>query len=594
MASNGQQDPRNPPSPPQSIPLQDLARPPDSRDGGQRAQGHTRGRTLLGGSTRPSSAANYGVRYERLDNNSPSPTERTSLPALRVPPRSDPMMDDEVHSPVDPAAFQAAMGFAGLSMAGSNLLSPPDHSRQMSYDTDIAEVSPYAQPYQETNDSYFQHMDSDSVPLTDPSYLQPIAGAQTPSASQSHGRDSFQSVRFSVTPDPKPRTSRLGDDLPSNLEAGYGRRRGQSFGQSLSPNDPRRSRSPSMSESPLTRAGSIMRAMSQRVVNLGNEPEPPEIMFRRQTTEEPRPDVVPPPHFTGQDTSYHPERMSNPPEKQPPPMFHEPLPMPTQEPWPVNNPFRGKSVGIFSPTNRIRMKLCDILVHPITEIGILVLIIVQTVLLAVESSQDPWHNPRPHVWGENKIDYAILGLFVVFTFELVARIIVSGFFFNAPEYSTVDRREGIRGAVVQKYHMVFGPQRQASVRKPREPDTSALANSFARSFTVMQKANSELPTSIEDFQRTQLARRAFLRHSLNRIDFVAVVSFWIAFVLGITGEESKRHLYIFRMLSCLRILRLLYITSGTMVSFATQQTVSRLTCIPDHPQESKEGRSTSC
>src|SRR5437879_12984243 len=62
-----------------------------------------------------------------------------------------------------------------------------------------------------------------------------------------------------------------------------------------------------------------------------------------------------------------------------------------------------------------------------------------------------------------------------------------------------------------------------------------------------------------------MARRAFLRHSFNRLYFVAVVSYWISLWLCITGVEAERHLYVFRMMSCLRILRLLGITSGTSV-----------------------------
>lgn len=60
---------------------------------------------------------------------------------------------------------------------------------------------------------------------------------------------------------------------------------------------------------------------------------------------------------------------------------------------------------------------------------------------------------------------------------------------------------------------------------------------------------------------------AYLRHSWNRVDFVAVVSFWIMFTLSITGQESKpnAHIYIFRALSVLRLSRLLAITSGTTV-----------------------------
>ena len=60
-------------------------------------------------------------------------------------------------------------------------------------------------------------------------------------------------------------------------------------------------------------------------------------------------------------------------------------------------------------------------------------------------------------------------------------------------------------------------------------------------------------------------QKAFLRHSWNRVDFVAVASYWIMFSLAITGIESDKHVYIFRALSTLRAARLLTITAGTTV-----------------------------
>src|SRR6202034_3860618 len=97
-------------------------------------------------------------------------------------------------------------------------------------------------PFSDSNDTYFQHIDSDRIPLTDPNYLQPMSGAQNDSPSgQPHDRSSFQSVRFS-TPDTKPRGSRLGDNLPG-VEAQYGNwhSRGNSYGDNLSPVDRRKS-----------------------------------------------------------------------------------------------------------------------------------------------------------------------------------------------------------------------------------------------------------------------------------------------------------------------------------------------------------------
>ncbi|MBW0462341.1 hypothetical protein O181_002056 [Austropuccinia psidii MF-1] len=65
-------------------------------------------------------------------------------------------------------------------------------------------------------------------------------------------------------------------------------------------------------------------------------------------------------------------------------------------------------------------------------------------------------------------------------------------------------------------------------------------------------------------QQNQLINQiAYLRQSWNRIDFVAVISFWISFILSINGTEAASQVYVFRALSVLRLMRLLTITSGT-------------------------------
>lgn len=89
--------------------------------------------------------------------------------------------------------------------------------------------------------------------------------------------------------------------------------------------------------------------------------------------------------------------------------------------------------------------------------------------------------------------------------------------------------------------------------------------SLLRSITSNLQFVDNAPANVQAQARLRMARRAFLRHSFNRLDFVAVVSYWISLSLTITGVEAERHLYIFRMMSCLRILRLLGITSGTSV-----------------------------
>jgi voltage-dependent calcium channel len=262
-------------------------------------------------------------------------------------------------------------------------------------------------------------------------------------------------------------------------------------------------------------------------------------------------------------TSYPSQVFQIPGEKSGEPEFYFPDPprQPMLQPA-MQNPFRGNSLGIFSPSNPIRRWLCDLLVNPWTEPFILILIVLQAVLLAVEAAPNVFISGRPESWGGTPIDWAMFGLFIVFTLEIIARIIVSGFILNAAEYSTIDRSRGIRAAVADQYRAIFQPQRQKSVKGTRPVNLGP--SPFARSFTIVQ--GQALPQTVEEQQRFQLARRAFLRHGFNRLDFIAVASFWISFVLSITGLESRLHLYVFRMLSCLRILRLLSLTNGTAVS----------------------------
>jgi len=197
---------------------------------------------------------------------------------------------------------------------------------------------------------------------------------------------------------------------------------------------------------------------------------------------------------------------------------------------------------------------------------ILVIIIIQTILLIVESSKSVFNRPLAVRWGSSPIDYIFFVIFIIYTLEIIAKILVSGFIFNPPEYSTLNRSLGIRKAIAEKGRNLITPHRQVTVKKvsflPQEPQGSIL-----RSFTGMNALDPGAGNYDDPLhkRRVRLAHRAFLRHSFNRLDFVAVVAFWVSFLLSLMGVESTHQLYIFRMLSCLRILRLLALTNGTSV-----------------------------
>ncbi|CAJ0546434.1 Ff.00g099070.m01.CDS01 [Fusarium sp. VM40] len=452
-------------------------------------------------------------------------------------------------SPIDPIALQAALP-PGMDYHET---SPPLPS------TPVRTYDPPA-PYVEDAPST-DYAESDRVPLT--SGAEPISGSLSASNLDDRNRDSFQTVSSVENSPSRGRNTRsLGEDL----RASYGSTRNRNFGASLTPNEYRRSRSPSTSGA-LSRAGSIVRAMSQRVVNISGETEIIDHRASRHRSRSPsrhdqdrNRDTV---TSMFADTSYQPQLVRSSSEKSAEPRFNVTEAEPDLHRPPLPNPLKGKSLGIFSPNNPLRLRLCDLLVNPYTEPFLLLLIVLQAVLLAVESAPNVFEKGRPERWGKNPIDWAMLALFIIFTLEIISRIIVSGFVLNAAEYSTIDRKKGVRAAIADQYRSIFQPERMKSVKKTSQyrPEPSAIS----RSFTTFMQGQQALPQTLEEHQRFQLARRAFLRHSFNRFDFVAVVSYWITFCLSISGLETEHDLYAFRMLSCLRILRLLALTNGTAI-----------------------------
>ena len=502
--------------------------------------------------------------------------------------------DDEVpFSPVsDRGAFQSAIGFAGLSYNvepnSSDSDDADDYGRVPSRPLPRSRATRDSLPPLQTNTSTSElesieledrpsflspaDGDDDTLPLTDGSSLRPVNGtANSGPAGQRHDRRkrpsrlSGLSVRFSPGhgKSRSPSDSRLGDDLP-NLEAGS-HESSPDFGRNSSSRKLSVSR-PASAASPLSRTGTILQQMSQRVVNLSNESEVVERSMRHRTSathsraiEGPRT----PTSEYGQAVMDGPTAPRSPASEKIPVTEVEPEKL-DQAPVIERNPLRGKSLGIFGPESKLRQRLLNFLVHPFVEPFILVLIVIQTVILAVDAAPSVYTDPRPEYWGNQWTDWSILAIFIIYTIEIVIKIIVSGFMFNAIEYSTIDRSLGVQQALYKKANSMFSINRRPSQRglrgdrlEPEEP------SSILRSFTI---PNSEdVPGSSKQAQKKRLAYRAFLRHSFNRLDFVAVVSFWISLVLCFTGIESKYRLYVFQMMSSLRVLRLLGITSGTSV-----------------------------
>lgn len=114
---------------------------------------------------------------------------------------------------------------------------------------------------------------------------------------------------------------------------------------------------------------------------------------------------------------------------------------------------------------------------------------------------------------------------------------------------------------------------RASRRKPATPRvTAAWRTQTSGSATIPPPKRKTTVIPEAPFQRAvakqqdmSASGRPYLRHSWHRIDMIAVIAFWVTFLLALTGHEAtdEYHIYIFRALGVLRAGRLLVITSGT-------------------------------
>ncbi|KAF8632710.1 hypothetical protein AX15_001734 [Amanita polypyramis BW_CC] len=292
-----------------------------------------------------------------------------------------------------------------------------------------------------------------------------------------------------------------------------------------------------------------------------------------------------------------------------------------------STPLRGRTLGFFGPESKVRLSLYQFLVHRWTEPFILVLIIINAVILTIQSAHSltlPSNGATIrsrgyfHTWE----DFALFAIFIVYTLEAFARICVSGFLFDpeilissifSPSFyqhseaapasvsTSLSRQPSFsRGASITKtlhkiQYILLRPFTLAPAAKRHYPQQSVSISGNGSMSTTAEKPNGagreahdafrdpshptylssnmksdsdslSLPfrlnvDHIDDKTRRNLP---YLRHSWGRIDFVAVLSFWIAFALALDGlERGSHHIGVFRAMSVIRCARLLAITYGT-------------------------------
>ncbi|KAI5776754.1 Ion transport protein-domain-containing protein [Geopyxis carbonaria] len=553
------------------IPLQDLSTSIDASGGHTRAnlgENIGRQRSLLQGGSfgaeigRRISAARPRNHYDRLGEhpNEARITSPSEVPDLQMPVYEDGYQDIPSASAFR-QGFEEALGRETDGKGGSwlpprNLADPVSGWGAGSSDRIEENDSTGGQFHDDFGN------EEDTAHLADPVNQQSQSGFH-PKVSHAHNkRLSTHSVRFAPG-------SSLGDDLQSAEEGVSRSMSSKRRSRSLSDAKGTPSRSGSLSKvrslspgaSPVRRVSVAVQNMSQRVVNLSNDPEAIEQTIRRRGSNKSNDAACKRASLPNIEIHIEPEN-EDAEEKPSTPLR---VSRRDQRPWhEQSNPLKGNTLRIFSPNNKLRLLLCDVLIHPATEPLILLLILVQTILLTIDSAPSVYDDPRAKSWGTSSIDYALLVLFSIYSIEIFARCVVSGFVLNPRRHDDPNARGGLRRRLAEKGQRLLSPRRNLPDRTP-SPTRMDTLPSLLRSITTLNLEGGPAPATVQSEARFRLARRAFLRHSFNRLDFLAVCSYWISLGLCITGLEAERHLYIFRMMSCLRILRLLGITSGTSV-----------------------------
>ncbi|ORZ05510.1 Ion transport protein-domain-containing protein [Lobosporangium transversale] len=273
-------------------------------------------------------------------------------------------------------------------------------------------------------------------------------------------------------------------------------------------------------------------------------------------------------------------------------------PLPDEVP-PIDPTLEGKSLFIFGPDNAFRKKLNKFLNQIWVELFLLLLLILNLVFLIVTVSSPVGQDT---VWGAHWTDYGLFIIFVLYTLEIGARIIVNGLVLYPKDGEKVrkllgkkprtDNLHDTNPTILRKERTMALAQAQAQAKGSgqnpiigitsaptfRQTEQSSMLSPIqdrpgGRATTIIDFAvgrqttmTQYIPTYLDPLiaYRPQFVvvkkQIPFLRHTFNRIDMVAVICYWIDFTLMLSGVHD---VYFFKTIAAMRTLRLLNITSGS-------------------------------
>ncbi|GME89162.1 unnamed protein product, partial [Ambrosiozyma monospora] len=231
----------------------------------------------------------------------------------------------------------------------------------------------------------------------------------------------------------------------------------------------------------------------------------------------------------------------------------------------------GKSLRCFSTDSPVRLKCRDLVSQPYFHVYMTVLILCQTGMLTYQHCN--YHNGYVYNQRYGWVDWAMVGLYVIYTIEMAMKCIAFGFYDDSQMFKElqVEKRKSLlrryyemckkpfkRHSRYSSFHHDGGDDKDLTDDSMDSSSDGSTSDVDPRRKSLMHTV-TVLPPPADISKQT----RAFLRSDWNVIDFISIISFWISFALSMTGDDLKHELLLFRALMCLKIFRLFNINKGS-------------------------------
>lgn len=295
----------------------------------------------------------------------------------------------------------------------------------------------------------------------------------------------------------------------------------------------------------------------------------------------------------------------------------------------------GKSLGIFSPTSKLRQTCHALLQNQLTTLFLLLVLVFQVILLSYRQ-WDPHNLEGYYKSGYNWADYLLIVINVIYTVEIIAQVIAYGLVNDRAMFKELEveyppdlfdytglqihqMMDVFKQSFIHPFRVKKGGRKDEKTKHEMQDEhndssgddqlnyrNNDVSDDGSASFERLLDSRTSVDYNLQNKYEFNLfhddeigatsrpktekqappegyrlrsantfykgndhkkldsqLKRAFLRKSWQRLDFISLFCFWISLLLSINHYDAKHHIMLFRALSCLRILRLCNLTAGT-------------------------------